>query len=80
MRRMLRRWKARLAGEGRLRIESDGTRGGTVVSFAGEKIRHVQEVAWHIDAKKGVADAVIVVKRVQLDVDEPADEAPVREN
>jgi hypothetical protein len=76
LRRTLMRLRLRVAGEDQLRIESDGTRLGTVVSFNGERIRHVQSVTWAIDATRGVAEAIVYVKRVKLDIEEPAEEAP----
>jgi len=53
-----------------LKIISDGTAVGTQVvdSETGKPVSFVQYVEWSVDAEKGIAEAVLKVSKIEVDL------------
>ena len=52
----------------RIRIESSGDRLGTRLTVDGKPLDGVTRVMWYLDAKDGIASAVLHVDAVEVDV------------
>lgn len=57
-----------------VRIVSDGTRAGTIVTIDGKRLDNVRSVGWYIDSKTGKPYARLELTDVQLDVNMPGAE------